>query len=107
LIKGEQSMGFEPLMTDTARLCYGLSKLGHTPPTAIINVIGNAVEAGATHIRVRIIPENDPESNDSGQGNVREYLIIDDRNGMDEQGIKNALTLWAVSGQDDLGATPE
>lgn len=86
------NMPFERLDMDAGRICDGLSRIGYTPPTAIADIMDNAVTARAKQITVKIIRENEARS-DSRRDNVREYLIIDDGAGMDEAGIRSALAL--------------
>lgn len=71
---------------------FGLSRIGYTPASAICDIIDNSVMANAKNIHILISRENEKYS-DSRKGNVREYLIIDDGDGMDERTIENALQL--------------
>ena len=90
-------MAFTPLTLDAARLCDGLSRIGYVPPEAIINLIENAVTANAKNVIAVIVSENGERSS------IREYLIIDDGVGMDQPGIKNALTLGSAASQATAG----
>ena len=85
-------MAFERLDMDAGRICDGLSRIGYTPPTALTDIMDNAVTAGATHVIVKIVRENEARG-DSRKDNVREYLLIDDGKGMSDEGIRNALKL--------------
>lgn len=87
-------MAFESLQMNAARICDGLARIGYTPQSAICDIIDNAVTAEAKNIHVIITREN-PDLSDNARGNVKEYCVIDDGKGMDEQGIKNALALGA------------
>ena len=87
-------MPFESLKISAGRICDGLARIGYTPQSAICDIIDNAVTAEAKNIYVAITRDN-PELSDNARGNVREYLIIDDGKGMDEDGIKEALALGA------------
>jgi hypothetical protein len=74
------------------RVLFGLSRIGYTPSSAICDIIDNSVMAHAKNIHIRISKENEKYT-DSRKGNVKEYLIIDDGNGMDERTILKALEL--------------
>ena len=84
---GDVDLGINP-----GRLCFGLSRIGYTPTSALCDVIDNSVRANAATINVLIRKEHE-EFNDSRKNNVREYLIIDDGDGMDDGGIQTALQL--------------
>lgn len=93
-------MAFIPLTIDAVRLCDGLSRAGYAPSHSIISLIENAVTAGAKKITAVIVPMSEEHRN------VREYLVIDDGNGMDRAGIKNALILGSFSPQQVEGVVP-
>lgn len=80
------------LSINPGRLLFGLSRIGYTPASAICDIIDNSVMANAKNIRILISRENE-RYNDARKGNVKEYLIIDDGDGMDEAQIENALQL--------------
>ena len=73
-------------------VCFGLSRIGYTPPSAICDIVDNSVEARAENIRIKIIKEV-KEFTDSRRNNVKEYLIIDDGCGMNEEECLEALSL--------------
>lgn len=81
-----------PLGMAPGRICYGLSKIGYTPDSAICDIADNAVTAGAKNIVIKFkkIIEH---ANDNRKNNIKEYLIIDDGKGMTLSEIKNALAL--------------
>jgi hypothetical protein len=83
----EIELGFDP-----GRVCFGLSRIGYTPASAICDILDNSVREKASTIRVAIVKEREDLS-DNRKNNVKEYLIIDDGNGMDKDGMKNALKL--------------
>jgi hypothetical protein len=83
----EIELGFDP-----GRVCFGLSRIGYTPASAICDILDNSVREEANTVRVVIVKEREDLS-DSRKNNVKEYLIIDDGNGMDQEGMKNALKL--------------
>jgi hypothetical protein len=82
------------LAINPARVCFGLSRIGYTPTSAICDIIDNSVRAEATIVHVLIVKEHE-NFKDTRQNNVKEYLVIDNGNGMDEDGMKKALELGA------------
>lgn len=77
------------------RVLFGLSRIGYTPSSAICDIADNAVVAGAKNVWVKISKENSRYA-DTRPGNVKEYLIIDDGEGMDEATLKRALELGST-----------
>lgn len=77
------------------RVLFGLSRIGYTPESAICDIVDNAVSARAKNINILI--KRTEQIGDARRNNVSEYIIIDDGDGMDEQGILKALTLGAPS----------
>jgi len=82
----------QSLPVNSHRVLFGLSKIGYTPTSAICDIVDNAVVAGAKNIYIQIVKE-EKRFNDSKANNIKEYLIIDDGHGMDDDGIINALSL--------------
>src|SRR5205823_1920292 len=79
------------LEMNPSRICDGHSKIGYTPPAAMTDIIDNAVSAKAKRVTVKIRREK--HLSDTRKDNVREYLIIDDGGGMDQEQLLNALAL--------------
>lgn len=77
---------------NAARICFGISRIGYSPTSAICDIIDNAVSAHAQNIHINII-KKDNLKNLNKQNNVQEYLIIDDGDGMNKEKIENALDL--------------
>lgn len=77
---------------NAARICFGISRIGYTPASAICDIIDNAVSANAKNIHIEIIQKSN-SSNPNRKNNVQQYLIIDDGNGMNKERIGNALDL--------------
>ncbi len=75
---------------NAARVCFGISRIGYTPSSAICDIIDNSVSAHAHNIHVFIKKKN---MNINRKNNVTEYLIIDDGDGMDSEKLENALDL--------------
>lgn len=75
---------------NAARICFGISRIGYTPASAICDIVDNAVSAHAKNVHIKIIKK---ENNIHKKNNVVEYLIIDDGDGMDEKALENALDL--------------
>lgn len=80
------------LSINPGRLCYGLSRIGYTPTSAICDIVDNAVAANAKNIHVKILKEN-IHFEDNRKNNVKEYIIVDDGNGMIYEKMINALSL--------------
>lgn len=83
------------LEIDPGRLVFGLSRIGYTPAAAISDIIDNSVTANANKVTVLIIKE-DPNIRNTKENNVKEYIVIDDGNGMNEKQIKEALKLGST-----------
>lgn len=77
---------------DPGRLLFGLSRIGYTTSSAICDIIDNSLRANAENITVKIVKER-KDFSDSKRNNISEYLIIDDGEGMDRQGVLDALVL--------------
>lgn len=80
------------LSINPGRVCFGLSRIGYTPATAICDIIDNSVQANAKNIHI-IIKKNREDLSDRNRNNVKEYLVIDDGCGMSEEEVKQSLTL--------------
>lgn len=85
-------MTYVGLKLDAAGICDGLTA-GRNLSAAICDIIDNAVTANAKHIAVKLTPAQVPYKS---RKSVKSYLIIDDGDGMDEDGIISALTLGAT-----------
>lgn len=90
------------LPINSRRVCFGLSRIGYTPTSAICDISDNSVTHGAKNVYIDIVKENE-DLGDARINNVKEYLIIDDGDGMDPAGIQDALSL----GSDDSGYDEE
>lgn len=88
-VQGNQEV---TLQLDPARILVGLSRIGYTPPSALCDIVDNAVTAGASTVRIKIVKDREDLS-DSRRNNVKSYVVIDDGSGMDETKVKAALTL--------------
>jgi hypothetical protein len=86
------------LKWNPGRVCYGLSRIGYTPTSAICDIVDNAITANATNIWIYMKKENEFYA-DSKKNNVKEYVIIDNGIGMNKEKILKALEL----GSDDAG----
>lgn len=83
------------LSIDAGRLLFGLSRIGYTTSAAICDIIDNSVRANAQNINLLIKKEREDFS-DNKRNNVKEYIIIDDGDGMNENAIKEALKLGST-----------
>lgn len=88
------------LAINPGRLCYGLSRIGYTPTSAICDIVDNSVMADAKNIYIRIVKEN-IHFEDNRKNNVKEYLIIDDGKGMDYTKMLDALSLGSDNSEYD------
>lgn len=77
---------------NATRICFGISRIGYTPASAICDIIDNAVSAYAKNIHIKIIQKS-TSTNLNKKNDVQEYLIIDDGCGMNKEKIENALDL--------------
>lgn len=76
---------------DAFRLLKAISRIGYTPESALCDLIDNALSAHAKEINV--VLETREGVSESHRNSANRYLVIDDGDGMDEQGIKNAMRL--------------
>ena len=82
------------LEIDAGRLLYGLSRIGYTTSSAICDIIDNSIRANSKFVRLIIVKDRQDFS-DAKKNNIREYLIIDDGDGMNRNQIIEALKLGA------------
>ncbi len=82
------------LAIDASRVCFGLSRIGYTPASALCDIIDNSVQAGARIINI-LIRKNRDDLGDNRKNNVKEYIVVDDGKGMSNEGIQNSLKLGA------------
>jgi len=80
------------LQIDAGRLIYGLSRIGYTTSSAICDIIDNSIRANSSFVRLLIVKDRQDFS-DAKKNNVKEYLIIDDGDGMNRELIIEALKL--------------
>ena len=76
------------------RVLFGLSRIGYSTHAAIADIVDNSISYGGKNVRIEII-QKDVGLSDRRRNNIREYLIIDDGNGMDSNRMRNALDLGA------------
>ena len=77
-----------------SRVLFALGRMGYKPVSAILDIVDNSVSADAGNVNVILsqeILENDHRG--SGKISLNSIQIIDDGDGMDEQGIDEALQL--------------
>ncbi|PZX54033.1 ATP-binding protein [Algoriphagus chordae] len=80
------------LEIDPGRILFGLSRIGYTTSSAICDIIDNSIRANAKFVKLVIIKER-KDFSDAKKNNISEYIIADDGDGMDREGILNALML--------------
>jgi len=86
---------FIPLEINAERVCNAISKIGYSAHSAVMDIVDNSVRAGATKVIIEIIVDEDCTLGE--RNNVIRYNVIDNGDGMDSDGIQNALKL----GSDD------
>ena len=84
------------LKMNPKRVCFGLSRIGYTPASAICDIVDNSITADASKIIIKIIKENDV-FNDNRLNNTKEYIIIDNGKGMRDEEIIKSLELGSSS----------
>lgn len=90
----------EELKINPGRLIFGLSRIGYTTSSALCDIIDNSVRASANKIDL-IVKKERSDFSDQRKNNISQYIIIDNGSGMDEQGIKDALTLGSSDAEYD------
>ena len=80
------------LAIDAGRLLFGLSRIGYTTSSAICDILDNSIRADATFVRLLIVKER-RDFSDAKKNNVKEYIVVDDGNGMNRDAILVALKL--------------
>ncbi|MFY0697659.1 MAG: ATP-binding protein [Balneola sp.] len=81
---------------DAGRVLFGLSRIGYTTSSALCDIIDNSVRAEANNIHLLIVKDRE-ELSDSRKDNIKEYLVIDDGKGMNEEQLKEAIKLGSSS----------
>lgn len=76
---------------DPFRLLKAVARIGYTPDSALCDLIDNAVAAHAK--AVNVVLETREGVSESRRNSASRYLVIDDGAGMDEDGLKNAMSL--------------
>lgn len=80
------------LEIDAGRLLFGLSRIGYTTSTALCDIIDNSIRANASLIHLLIYKER-ADFSDTKKNNIKEYVLIDNGDGMNKEGIIDALRL--------------
>jgi hypothetical protein len=78
---------------DAARVCDAIARIGYSPAAAIMDIIDNAVTAGATRILIHI--ETVPERTYPAHNNVVRYSILDNGSGLSDDQVLKAFRLGA------------
>lgn len=82
----------ENININPGRLLFGLSRIGYTTSSALCDILDNSVRAGANKIRL-IVKKEREDFSDQRKNNISQYIIIDNGDGMNEEGIKKSLIL--------------
>lgn len=87
---------------DAGRVFQALGRIGYDPVSAILDIVDNAVSAGATNIVISVNQESS-EQQEGQRGRpkaiLKSFIIADNGCGMDEKGLANALTLGSSNQQ--------
>jgi hypothetical protein len=79
---------------NAARTFQALGKIGYSPESAILDIVDNSVAYGATRVSVEIVVKKIDVEGSKRQKTVIDKIIVkDNANGMDEDGLDNALSL--------------
>lgn len=73
------------------RVCNAISRIGYKPHSALIDIIDNAVSAGANKVAIYVECVEGKSLNQ--RNNVETYKIVDNGHGMDKNEIINAFKL--------------
>jgi hypothetical protein len=85
----QENLGWNP-----ARVLFGLSRIGYKPHTALADIMDNSISYGATEVNLVIKKEREDLA-DTRKNNIEEYIVIDNGDGMNREGILSALALGA------------
>ena len=82
---------FKELDINADRICEAISKIGYNPSSAILDIVDNSFVADAKHITIQLFIKEGMTLNKSQ--NIDKIQIIDNGNGMNDEGIQKALEL--------------
>lgn len=89
-----EEYSFEQLQINPDRVCEGISKIGYTPSSALMDIVDNSIAAGATKVLIQLdIKEG---ATLQSKSSVARFRIIDNGSGMDEARIKTALDIGSM-----------
>lgn len=80
---------------DASRVCDAIARIGYSAASAIMDIVDNSVTWNATKVRLCIALQDGKTYSD--RRNIDSVTVIDNGNGMDEEGVKNALKLGSPS----------
>jgi hypothetical protein len=78
---------------NAGRVCEAIARIGYEPHSAILDLVDNAVTAGATNVKISL--NLAPGKSLKSRNSVRSYQIVDNGQGMDVAGIAKAFALGA------------
>ena len=73
------------------RLCDAIAKIGYEPHSAVMDIVDNSISAGARAVQIDLFLQ--PGKSLSNKNAVRQYRIVDDGVGMDNDGVRRAFEL--------------
>lgn len=77
------------------RVVHAISRIGYSSHSALMDIVDNSITANASKVYIKIERHEDKFMSD--KYSAKKYTIIDNGNGMDDDGIINALTLGSKS----------
>ena len=79
------------LKINAKRTLYGIGHIGYSPAKAILDIVDNSIENGATNTYILVNRIDDSKRKTAN--NIKEILVIDDGNGMNHEEVLNALAI--------------
>ena len=78
---------------NAVRVFQALGRIGYDPVSALLDLVDNAVSAGATCVAIKANQERQDRQRGRPKAILKSFVIADNGCGMDEEELANALTL--------------
>lgn len=78
---------------NAGRVLRALGRIGYHPISAMLDIADNSLSAGATRIAINVDTTRDTGRNGRSRAVIASFSVLDNGDGMDEDGLHNALTL--------------
>jgi hypothetical protein len=85
---------FESLNINPDRVCEGISKIGYSSWSALMDIVDNSITAGATKILVELVLKEGTTL--TRRNNIAAFRVIDNGCGMNDLSIKVALDIGSM-----------